>query len=98
MLKAWERRVVGINNYDDPELHELAGRFDEDFTRVFKAAGKDERCMLLNMLHTMSELHNKEAVRMFEAGLRCGYEGGLQYLLEQEDVSGQLQFDMLHTA
>lgn len=79
LLKAWQRRVSGIMDTDNPEEEKLIHHFNKDFTRLLQAVPKAERRILFDMLHIINRLYNKESAKKFRLGLYCGYKGSIQH-------------------
>lgn len=77
MLEVWERRVAGIYKDDlAPEQRELAERFNDDFTRVFKGASKADRRVMLNMLSTLRKIRSRDKASFLKCGLSIGITAG----------------------
>jgi hypothetical protein len=68
MLKAYEKHISGIAVIDDPEERQMAERFDEIFTDLFKIVPKAKRRLLFDMLHVLGDLFTNEAITNWKAG------------------------------
>ncbi|MHB1042379.1 MAG: hypothetical protein ACYC0Q_06030 [Eubacteriales bacterium] len=69
-LKAWEKRVGGLDTIDDPEDAELVQQFNSAVHQILKNSAKPEKQALVKMIDAMGNLYNNEQRRSF----RDGYE------------------------